>query len=157
MWLRLDVTDSCVHRFMRLALQAARSSNCQVQDEANAGCRVMSTYPENHCALLGGPLRCKCALQIEANTLGSPPAMHLLQTLKPRHWFSAHLHVKYAAVYQHNPAAANGSAAQPTPQQTKHPQQTKFLSLDKCLPRRGFLQVRQACGKYPVLPVLFSV
>ena len=61
--------------------------------------------------------------------MGSPPAEELLQMLRPRYWFSAHLHVKYAALYAH-PGPANG-----------HASETAFLALDKCLPGRGFLQV----------------
>ena len=68
-------------------------------------------------------------LQIADNSLGSPPAEELLQILRPRYWFSAHLHVKYAALYAH-PGPANG-----------HASETAFLALDKCLPGRGFLQV----------------
>jgi len=57
---------------------------------------------------------------IEKNDLGSPPAMEILQYLKPKYWFSGHLHVKFAAIYE---------------------EVTKFLALDKCLPQRRFLQV----------------
>lgn len=61
---------------------------------------------------------------IRQGRLGSPPSMRLLELLRPRYWFAAHMHVKFAALVRH----ATGSP-------------TRFLALDKCLPRRDFLQV----------------
>ncbi|CAN6915627.1 unnamed protein product, partial [Brassica oleracea] len=63
--------------------------------------------------------------EIEAKTLGSKPAAQLLEKLKPRYWFSAHLHCKFAAAVQHG---NDGSV-------------TKFLALDKCGPGKKFLQI----------------
>ena len=57
---------------------------------------------------------------IEGNRLGSMPAMDILKALKPKYWFSGHLHCKFAALFE---------------------EKTKFLALDKCLPGRRFLQL----------------
>jgi hypothetical protein len=60
---------------------------------------------------------------IDNQMLGSPASMHLLSLLKPQYWFSAHMHVQYPAVVDHQDGRF-----------------TKFMALDKCLPNRGFVQ-----------------
>lgn len=62
---------------------------------------------------------------IENNKLGSPPCHDLLMHLKPNYWFSAHLHCQFSAVVPHE----------------DNNKETKFLALDKCLPKRRFLQI----------------
>ncbi|CAF4519002.1 unnamed protein product [Rotaria socialis] len=61
---------------------------------------------------------------IYSNQLGSEPLEEVLLQVQPKYWFSAHLHVKFAALVEHT----NGNL-------------THFLALDKCLPGRDFLQV----------------
>lgn len=71
------------------------------------------------------------ASEIADGSLGSPPAREVLEQLKPRYWFAAHLHVKFAAAVHHLPPAEGV---------------TRFLSLDKCLPNRDFLQLLRLEG-----------
>ena len=52
--------------------------------------------------------------------------LRFLQTAKPAYWFSAHMHVKYAAIYPHADL-----------------KYTHFLALDKCLGKRHCIQVLQ--------------
>ncbi|CAG9824892.1 unnamed protein product [Phaedon cochleariae] len=63
---------------------------------------------------------------VEKGELGSKVCEDLLHQVKPKYWFSAHLHCKYAALVKHD----NDSV-------------TKFLALDKCLPKRKFLQIME--------------
>ena len=39
--------------------------------------------------------------EISNRSLGSQPAEEVLYKLQPTYWFSAHLHVKFAAVIEH--------------------------------------------------------
>eukprot|EP01083_Nonionella_stella_P036224 98856_1 len=61
---------------------------------------------------------------VENHKLGSPPTREVMDCLKPRYHFAAHLHVKFAALVTHDDQTT-----------------TKFLALDKCLPFKDFLQV----------------
>ncbi|KAF8627152.1 hypothetical protein AX17_006369 [Amanita inopinata Kibby_2008] len=124
---------------------------------------------------------------INSGSLGSPPLMSLLKTLKPNWWFAAHLHTRYEATVYHE----NFSSLQAIPAMPRNPDEividdvfeddvtdtsiqqvteevgpeasgsndvhgrdyndssrpspknvtTRFLALDKCLPKRKFLEV----------------
>ncbi|XP_043500542.1 lariat debranching enzyme [Polistes fuscatus] len=76
---------------------------------------------------------------IENNALGSPANMELLQYHYPSYWFSAHLHCKFAALIPEK----DGTRV------------TKFLALDKCLPKRKFLQVLEL-DHNPNVPLTLS-
>ncbi|XP_052845098.1 LOW QUALITY PROTEIN: lariat debranching enzyme [Drosophila gunungcola] len=107
------------------------------------------------------------AADMESGKLGSQPLEELLKAVQPAYWFAAHLHCKFAALVPHNhsqqradDAASSSSssssededeekekkAAPTTPTPSKHVPVTKFLALDKCLPRRAFLQVVEIPG-----------
>lgn len=38
--------------------------------------------------------------EVNTGTLGSPPLLELMKVLKPKYWFSAHLHVKFSCVWR---------------------------------------------------------
>ncbi|RWS14536.1 hypothetical protein B4U79_11682 [Dinothrombium tinctorium] len=61
---------------------------------------------------------------IDNGSLGNPYSSQILEHLKPRYWFSAHLHVRFEATVNHEDGKA-----------------TQFLALDKCLPRRPYLEI----------------
>ena len=67
--------------------------------------------------------------EVRSNSLGSEAAEWLLHALQPTFWFSAHLHVKFAALYKHElPVNREGRV-------------TRFLALDKTLPGRDYMQL----------------
>ncbi|XP_037937095.1 lariat debranching enzyme [Teleopsis dalmanni] len=70
---------------------------------------------------------------MENDRLGSKPCEELLKKLQPNYWFSAHLHCKFAALVDHR--------EQDDMDNMEEERITKFLALDKCLPKRRFLQV----------------
>ena len=86
--------------------------------------------------------------QIKENTLGSAPNEILLKLLKPKYWFSAHLHVKFEAEYNHSVKVVNPDEIlldedDQSVQDDDYfqPQTTHFLALDKILPNREFYKV----------------
>ncbi|KAI0566555.1 DBR1 Domain containing protein [Gracilaria domingensis] len=62
--------------------------------------------------------------EIENGTFGNPGTAELLRAIQPPFWFAAHMHVKFAAIVEHEQGV-----------------RTRFLALDKILPRRDFVQL----------------
>ena len=126
----------------------------------------------------GSLLRAKPAFEsdVRSGQLGNPASWDLITRLRPRFWFGAHLHCKFSAVVIHPPRATRGgnsdseppsriSGAAATVVETRPdpapvaPEVTRFLSLDKCLPGRAYLQVldvpwRPGLSRYGVLLLL---
>ncbi|BFF99596.1 lariat debranching enzyme [Drosophila madeirensis] len=102
------------------------------------------------------------AADMESGQLGSRPLEELLKVVQPSYWFAAHLHCKFAALVPHSGSKAPnkvGDGASSSSSSSSESEDegegatrgarlppkpvavTKFLALDKCLPRRAFLQV----------------
>lgn len=62
--------------------------------------------------------------EMEEGSLGNPGTAQLLHALQPRYWFAAHMHVKFPALVDHEGG-----------------KRTRFLALDKAMPRREFVQI----------------
>ncbi|KAJ3223276.1 lariat debranching enzyme [Clydaea vesicula] len=110
------------------------------------------------------------AEELRTNTLGSIPNEFLLKRLKPTYWFAAHMHVLFAAIYEHNKVEVSSKAVTKNPDEieiesdeeidengtenqkkkesvvkeekaTPMRKFTKFLALDKCVGDRSYLQI----------------
>lgn len=90
--------------------------------------------------------------EMDRGQLGSRPCEDLLKMLKPKYWFAAHLHCKFAAVVPHDEVDDSSGETgtknweernlkQKEVAKNKEENITKFLALDKCLPKRRFLQL----------------
>jgi lariat debranching enzyme len=81
------------------------------------------------------------ANDVQDNSLGSPPSEFLLKKLKPKYWFSAHLHTRFeATVYHTSPKLNPDEIILDDSEHDEPPSITKFLALDKCLPGRSFIE-----------------
>jgi len=79
--------------------------------------------------------------EMESGKLGSAPLKCILDHVQPVLWFAAHLHVKFAAVYPHQQSSTSNSTSDDRKNESSTPHVTRFLSLDKLLPGRDFLQI----------------
>lgn len=82
--------------------------------------------------------------QVEPGTrtpLGSPSHAELLYHLRPQYWFSAHLHVKWVCVVDHDKVNDADADLYEEQENLNTNRYTRFLALDKALPQRDFLQV----------------
>lgn len=75
--------------------------------------------------------------EMDEMRLGNKLFQPLLNHLKPRHWFSAHLHVRFEAMIDWSDTAV-----------------TNFLALDKCLPGRKYLEIIDVVPRVPGPKVL---
>ena len=64
---------------------------------------------------------------LDSGELGNPHAMQLMRVMRPRFWFSAHMHCKFPAHVQHAPSADPAATAA-----------TQFLALDKVAASRYY-------------------
>lgn len=81
---------------------------------------------------------------IQTRQLGNPKSWELLRQLKPKWWLSAHLHVKYEATVKHSKRKLKKNEDELDLDLSGDEEEeldTKFLALDKCLPRRSWLEV----------------
>ncbi|KAI3652048.1 hypothetical protein MP228_003351 [Amoeboaphelidium protococcarum] len=78
--------------------------------------------------------------EIESCELGSPASQEILRCLKPQYWFAAHMHCRFEVSYPHGEIRAELESESEQRLQSSKPV-TQFLALDKCLPRRQYMEV----------------
>jgi lariat debranching enzyme len=87
--------------------------------------------------------------EIKKNSLGSPMYKLLLKRLRPKYWFSSHLDLRFQTIYVHQETDNNlNNLDRSTFKETneklddkKKPEITHFLALDKCMPKRKYLEI----------------
>ncbi|KZO89748.1 Metallophos-domain-containing protein [Calocera viscosa TUFC12733] len=60
--------------------------------------------------------------EIRTNSLGSPPLLDLLKTIRPARWFSAHLHTRFEATFTHETPTQSPDVAE-IPEATVNPEE----------------------------------
>ncbi|CAH7668202.1 lariat debranching enzyme, C-terminal domain-domain-containing protein, partial [Phakopsora pachyrhizi] len=68
---------------------------------------------------------------IDKRDFGSPPLLEVLNTLRPRYWFSAHLHVRFPAIYPHSQVDQTLTNAQPSTSIIESSKKTKLVNPDE--------------------------
>lgn len=86
------------------------------------------------------------AHDIKTGRMGSTLAENVLPTIEPRYWFSLHMHVRFSASVPHQ-EAVNGEEIELSMDSKESlprlpPRTTEFLALDKCLPKRQYLEIK---------------
>lgn len=88
--------------------------------------------------------------QINTKSLGNPASAMIMHQLQPKWWFSAHLHVYYKAIVDHNAKLTPEQVLSSGSKDVNEPAGqgvTKFLALDKPLerpaPGRAFVDVNK--------------
>ncbi|UXI16235.1 hypothetical protein NH340_JMT02178 [Sarcoptes scabiei] len=77
-------------------------------------------------------------LEIEQNRFGNPLLQPLVNHLRPKHWFAAHMHAGFRATVIHQPTDKKDSTDD---QKEQSIIKTEFQALDKVLFKRYFLHV----------------
>ena len=79
---------------------------------------------------------------IDRDELGSPMHELLLNKLRPKHWFSAHMHLRFETRYVHYRRSNNSHLTNPkSTKSNNQPEATHFLALDKCVVRRPYIEI----------------
>lgn len=82
---------------------------------------------------------------VQTRQLGNPISWKLLRQLKPKWWLSAHLHVKYEATIKDTKRKKNDDEVEldlsSDNENDNVIRETQFLALDKCLPKRKWLEI----------------
>lgn len=119
--------QSDVYKIMQLSNESQHNSD---QTQQPIDIFISHDWPLNihSCGDVNDLLRRKKHFlnDIRNNCLGNPLLEPLVRYLKPRHWFSAHLHVRFEALINHTSDCKI---------------QTKFLALDKVLGNRKYLEI----------------
>ncbi|KAG8852053.1 hypothetical protein FRB96_008971 [Tulasnella sp. 330] len=91
---------------------------------------------------------------VDTGNLGSPPLMEILKKIRPRHWFAAHLHVKFEAEYVHAAASSgpDGNSATATSAVAPNPDEIQ-ISMDDDEEDEAPLAKTEVAGTVDAVPL----